>query len=52
MQVGPGSETATYSCSFLYMCTGYYNYEKGHMPEFAGAEQFRGQIVHPQQWPE
>ncbi len=52
MQVGPGGETATYSCSFLYMCTGYYNYEKGHMPEFAGAEQFRGQIVHPQQWPE
>lgn len=41
-----------YSCNFLFMCSGYYNYAKGHMPEFAGTEEFGGQIIHPQFWPE
>ena len=48
---GPSRETVIISCSFLYMCTGYYNYSQGHTPEFAGADRFRGQIVHPQEWP-
>ncbi|HEY1076777.1 MAG TPA: NAD(P)/FAD-dependent oxidoreductase [Fontimonas sp.] len=38
------------SCKFLYMCSGYYNYESGYAPTFAGREDFRGRIVHPQQW--
>ncbi|MBX9796226.1 NAD(P)/FAD-dependent oxidoreductase [Sphingomonas sp.] len=41
-----------YSCNFLFMCSGYYNYARGHSPEFAGAESFKGQIIHPQFWPE
>lgn len=41
-----------YSCNFLFMCSGYYNYAKGHMPEFAGAGEFGGKIIHPQFWPE
>lgn len=40
------------SCNFLFMCAGYYNYDKGFTPEFAGKEQFQGQIVEPQFWPE
>jgi monooxygenase len=42
----------TISCSFLFLCTGYYNYEQGYAPEFAGAENFSGPIIHPQHWPE
>ena len=38
-------------CSFLFMCSGYYSYKKGHTPEFAGRERFTGTIVHPQEWP-
>ncbi|WP_294353929.1 NAD(P)/FAD-dependent oxidoreductase [uncultured Sphingomonas sp.] len=38
-------------CNFLYMCSGYYDYAKGHAPTFAGTEQFEGRIVHPQFWP-
>ncbi|WP_019517172.1 flavin-containing monooxygenase [Sphingomonas sp. Mn802worker] len=38
-------------CNFLYMCSGYYDYGKGHAPTFAGSEQFDGRIVHPQFWP-
>jgi monooxygenase len=40
------------SCNFLYLCTGYYDYERGYTPEWHGFERFRGTIVHPQQWPE
>lgn len=37
---------------FLYMCSGYYNYEEAHRPSFPGEEDFRGKIVLPQFWPE
>ncbi|MEN9745978.1 MAG: hypothetical protein RL729_450 [Actinomycetota bacterium] len=43
--------TNTYTCSFLFMCSGYYSYKKGHTPEFTGRERFTGTIVHPQEWP-
>ncbi len=43
--------TATMSCNFLYMCSGYYSYDEGHRPEFAGEGDFTGRIVHPQFWP-
>jgi cation diffusion facilitator CzcD-associated flavoprotein CzcO len=45
-------ETATFTAGFLWSCRGYYDYEHGHEPEFAGADEFRGPIVHPQQWPD
>lgn len=41
----------TYTCSFLFMCSGYYSYKKGHTPDFTGRERFKGTIVHPQEWP-
>jgi monooxygenase len=40
------------SCGFLFGCTGYYRYDEGYTPELPGAERFRGEIVHPQRWPE
>ena len=43
---------ARFTCNFLYLCTGYYDYEAGYTPEWTGVERFRGQIVHPQKWPE
>ncbi|MFM8409997.1 MAG: flavin-containing monooxygenase [Alphaproteobacteria bacterium] len=39
------------TCGFLFSCTGYYRYDRGHMPEFPGVERFRGRLVHPQFWP-
>ena len=44
-------ETVTMTAGFLWSCRGYYDYEHGHEPEFVGAEEFRGPIVHPQHWP-
>jgi len=45
-------ETATFVASFLMCCSGYYDYDKGYTPEFAGIENYGGTVVHPQQWPE
>ncbi|MBN9103257.1 MAG: NAD(P)/FAD-dependent oxidoreductase [Pseudonocardia sp.] len=47
-----GGVESTLTCGFLYACAGYYNYEHGHQPEFAGREDFAGEFVHPQFWPE
>lgn len=51
-ETGPEKTVVRFTCNFLYLCTGYYDYEKGYTPEWPGVESFRGQIVHPQKWPE
>ncbi len=38
--------------NFVMSCAGYYNYEKGHTPKFDGYSDFKGEVVHPQFWPE
>ncbi len=45
-------ETSIIACNFLMLCSGYYSYENGYAPDFPGADQFQGQIIHPQKWPE
>jgi cation diffusion facilitator CzcD-associated flavoprotein CzcO len=40
------------TCRFLFGGTGYFDYDHGFTPEFDGAEDFAGAIVHPQFWPE
>ncbi|MBJ8346575.1 NAD(P)/FAD-dependent oxidoreductase [Antrihabitans sp. YC2-6] len=45
-------ETVTLTAGFVLNCSGYYRYDEGYTPEFAGRERFAGQIIHPQHWPE
>jgi len=45
-------EPETLTCNYLSMCSGYYNYEHGYLPDFKGMAEFSGKIVHPQHWPE
>lgn len=47
---GPNREPVRFTCNFLFMCSGYYNYNEGYTPQFAGLERFAGRIVHPQKW--
>jgi monooxygenase len=47
-----GGSPVRFTCNFLFLCGGYYNYEGGFTPDFPGAADFQGQIVHPQTWPE
>ena len=42
----------TLFAGFVMMCSGYYDYAKGHAPDFPGASDFAGRIVHPQFWPD
>ncbi len=40
------------TCAFLWMCQGYYRHDEGYTPDFPGADEFQGEIIHPQTWPE
>jgi monooxygenase len=48
----PEKTIARFTCRFLYLCTGYYDYDAGYTPDWTGVERFGGEIVHPQKWPE
>jgi monooxygenase len=47
-----GGNTVTYTCNYLFMCSGYYNYAEGYTPPIPGMDTFAGEVVHPQKWPE
>ncbi len=47
-----GDTTVTFTATLLWACSGYYSYESGYTPSFAGQDSFAGQIIHPQAWPE
>jgi monooxygenase len=49
---GEGGETVRMTCGFLFACAGYYRYDEGYSPGFEGTERFRGELIHPQHWPE
>jgi monooxygenase len=51
-EIGHDKTVVQLTCNFLYLCTGYYDYESGYTPEWPGVARFRGRIVHPQKWPE
>jgi len=42
----------TIHCGFLHVCAGYYSYETGYTPNFPNIGAFKGDILHPQKWPE
>ena len=44
--------TVTATCGFLVMCSGYYSYHEGHLPQWGGETDFTGRFVHPQFWPD
>jgi cation diffusion facilitator CzcD-associated flavoprotein CzcO len=44
-------EPLVLTTDFLWMCQGYYNHSRPYRPEWAGMDRFRGEVVHPQQWP-
>ncbi len=39
-------------CWWIVAATGYFRYDRGHLPEFAGVDGFRGAYFHAQEWPE
>lgn len=45
-------ERIALTCGFLFSCSGYYRYDRGHEPDFDGRADYTGQIIHPQAWPD
>lgn len=45
-------ETKQFTAKFVYVCSGYYRYDEGHIPDFPGIESFNGEVLHPMNWPE
>jgi monooxygenase len=45
-------EQLRFTTDFLWMCQGYYDHDKPFQPHWQGMDEFAGQVVHPQQWPE
>ncbi|QBY05875.1 NAD(P)/FAD-dependent oxidoreductase [Thalassotalea sp. HSM 43] len=41
-----------FTANFLWMCQGYYKHDKGYTPKWDGMDEFAGELVHPQNWPE
>ncbi len=52
VEIGAARTPARFTCNFLYMCAGYYDYDGGYLPGWPGMERFKGRVVHPQFWPE
>jgi monooxygenase len=45
-------QTERWTCAFLYLCCGYYRYDRGYTPDIPGLATFGGRVVHPQDWPD
>ena len=45
-------ERSQRTCGFLYLCPGYYRYDHGYTPQWAGLDAYAGRLVHPQHWPD
>ena len=43
---------AHFTCRFLVMAAGYYDYDEAYQPRWPGEHAFAGPIIHPQFWPE
>lgn len=52
VEVDAGGERKYFTCDFLFACCGYYRYDQGYQPDFAGRADFKGAFVHPQFWPD
>ncbi|CAG9983788.1 unnamed protein product [Clonostachys byssicola] len=45
-------ESVEYQARFLILGTGYYDYKEPLEPQIPGLDNFKGQVIHPQFWPE
>ncbi len=52
VQTEVDGESKSYRGRFVFFGSGYYNYDEPYRPDFPGIDQFSGEVVHPQFWPE
>lgn len=49
-QARDGTPGITYRCTFLWMCQGYYDHNHPYLPQWPGLGDFKGRVIHAQQW--
>ena len=52
LKVLSNGDEISMTCNFLFLCGGYYSYDKPFMPKFPNQEEFQGKLIHPQFWDE
>lgn len=52
IEVEVEGERRTLSAAFVHNCSGYYRYDQGYTPDFKGLSDYKGQLIHPQHWPD
>ncbi|MGO1166361.1 MAG: flavin-containing monooxygenase [Janibacter sp.] len=52
LQIDTAAGRRVVRAGFIHLGSGYYNYTETHDAGFEGVEDFTGQVVHPQFWPE
>src|SRR5258708_9733855 len=50
LEADPDRVVRRLTCNFLWMCSGYYDYADGALPDFAAMDQLRRLNVHPRKW--
>jgi monooxygenase len=43
-------ETRHFTCTFLWMCQGYYDHDRPYLPDWPGMADYKGKLVHAMQW--
>jgi len=49
---GNDGQRSRITAGWMYLGSGYYDYDKPYEAQFEGREDFKGEIIHPQFWPE
>jgi cation diffusion facilitator CzcD-associated flavoprotein CzcO len=52
IEKGEQREPAYIRARYVICGVGYYRYDQGLTPDFKDRDKFKGQVIHPQQWPE
>lgn len=52
VNVGDAAQRTIFRTRFIYLATGYYNYDEPRQTQIPGMGDFQGKVIHPQFWPE
>ena len=52
LSIDNNGQQQSMTCNFLFLCGGYYSYDKPYMPTFPHQDEFKGRLIHPQFWDE
>lgn len=52
IEKGEQAEPVCIQAKYVICGVGYYRYDQGLTPDFKDRDRFKGQVIHPQQWPE